>query len=224
MSARTVSSNLLPAELVRQALTLGPTGFGLLYPDNRLLLIRLPHDNDELQEGLTSSVGKDASDLPPPRLEFHTERSSEITGLFRVDKGGSGPKIDDSTNGEIWKALLAESRFFAVPIRKRAGADAMSSNRISVGRARNKDIVLRHRSVSKFHGWFHVDRVHGLCFMDTGSKNGTRLNDKIVEGRTLVGVRPGDRLRIGRVEAIVCTPAALWNALHRTPIRSSSSR
>jgi hypothetical protein len=223
MSARIVSSNLLPAEIVRQAMTLGPTSFGLLYPDNRLLLIRLPAESSELVEGLASSEGKGATDVPPPPLEFHTERSSEITGLFRVVKGDVGAKIDDN-DVKAWKALLAESRFFVVPIRKRVGADAMSSDRISVGRARNKDIVLRHRSVSKFHGWFQLDEVHGLCFMDTGSKNGTRLNDKLVEGRALVGVHPGDRLRIGRVEAIVCTPDALWGALHRTPLRSSIPR
>jgi pSer/pThr/pTyr-binding forkhead associated (FHA) protein len=144
-------------------------------------------------------------------------------GLFR-GKNRVDDTITDDGNGKAWKALLAESRFFAVPIRKRAGADAMSSERISVGRARNKDIVLRHRSVSKFHGWFQLDEVHGLCFMDTGSKNGTLLNDKVVGGRTLVGVHPGDRLRIGRVEAIVCTPDAIWSALHRTPIRVSSKR
>jgi hypothetical protein len=223
MSARTVSNNLLPAEIVRQAMTLGPTAFGFLYPDNRLLLIRLPAESSELVEGLAATDRKDPTDAPPPPLEFHTERSTEITGLFRVDKGGGAAKIDDG-NVQAWKALLAESRFFVVPIRKRTGADAMSSDRISVGRARNKDIVLRHRSVSKFHGWFQLDEVHGLCFMDTGSKNGTRLNDKVVEGRTLVEVRPGDRLRIGRVEAIVCTPDALWGALHRAPIRSSSRR
>jgi hypothetical protein len=223
MSARTVSNNLLPAEIVRQALTLGPTAFGLLYPDSRLLLIRLPADGNELVAGLASTDGKAPTDAPPPPLEFHTERSSEITGLFRVDKGQGGAKIDDG-NTKAWKTLLAESRFFIVPIRKRAGADAMSSDRISVGRARNKDIVLRHRSVSKFHGWFQLDEVHGLCFMDTGSKNGTRLNDKHVDGRALVEVHPGDRLRIGRVEAIVCTPDALWGALHRTPIRSSIPR
>jgi hypothetical protein len=222
MASNSVANNLQPAEFVRQAMTMGRTGFGLLYPDTQLLLVRLMEEPGELVEGLMACTGNaEPSDTRRATLDFHTDKSTDVSGLFRLDKGA--PKLDE-TSAKGWKALLAESAFFVVAIRKRIGADAMSVDRISVGRARNKDIVLRHGSVSKFHGWFQLGETHELCFMDVGSKNGSRLNGKVIERRALVPVQSGDRIQIGRIECIVCTADVLWTALHRTPARSVRPR
>jgi hypothetical protein len=221
MAQHSVTNNLLPAEFVRQAMTMGRVGFGLLYSDVYLLLVRLTEEPGELVEGLMASTGAEPSDVRRATLDFHTDKSTDVSGLFRLDRGV--PKLDE-TSTRAWKALLAESPYFALPIRKRLGADAMSVDRISVGRARNKDIVLRHGSVSKFHGWFQMAEAHGLCFMDVGSKNGTRLNGKPIERRALVPLHPGDRLQVGRIESTVCTADVLWTALHRTPSRSVRPR
>ena len=222
MAHNLVANNLQPAEFVRQAMTMGRTGFGLLYPDTRLLLVRLAEESGELVEGLMACTGNaEAIDARRATLDFHTDKSTDVSGLFRLDR--NSPKLDETTT-RSWKTLLAEAPHFVVAIRKRVGADAMSVDRISIGRARNKDLVFRHGSVSKFHGWFQLAEAHGLCFMDVGSKNGTRINGKPVERRVLVPVHAGDRLQIGRIECVVCTADVLWSALHRTPSRSVRPR
>ncbi|MET0592899.1 MAG: FHA domain-containing protein [Polyangiaceae bacterium] len=222
MAHNSIANNLQPAEFVRQAMTMGRTGFGLLYPDTQLLLVHLTEESGELVEGLMACTSNaEATDARRATIDFHTDKSTDISGLFRLDK--AIPKLDETTT-RSWKALLSESHHFVVPIRKRIGADAMSVDRISIGRARNKDLVLRHGSVSKFHGWFQLAEEHGLCFMDVGSKNGSRVNGKPVERRALVPVHAGDRVQIGRIECLVCTPDVLWTALHRAPMRSVRPR
>jgi predicted component of type VI protein secretion system len=86
-------------------------------------------------------------------------------------------------------------------------------DRISVGRARNKDIVLRHQSVSKFHCWFEVDDVGAFYVTDAGSKNATKVNTKTLKARERTHVEPGDVIRFGSVESILCSPRVLWGAL-----------
>jgi pSer/pThr/pTyr-binding forkhead associated (FHA) protein len=86
-------------------------------------------------------------------------------------------------------------------------------DRISVGRARNKDIVLRHQSVSKFHCWFEVDDAGAFYVTDAGSKNATKVNANSLKARERTRVEPGDVIRFGSVEAIMCAPRVLWAAL-----------
>jgi len=76
---------------------------------------------------------------------------------------------------------------------------------------RNKDIVLRHGSVSKFHAWFETNASDGLCVADAESRNATRLNDQMLIAREKAPVHAGDRLRFGTVETILCRPATLWS-------------
>jgi hypothetical protein len=109
---------------------------------------------------------------------------------------------------------IDSSAHFAVLLRKRVGGDTAYKDRISVGRARNKDIVLRHPSVSKFHGWFEVDAEGGAYFTEAGSKNGTRINGKILSPREQVALHLGDTIRFGSVDVLSCSPAALWKAVH----------
>lgn len=71
-------------------------------------------------------------------------------------------------------------------------------DRISIGRARNCDIVLRDPSVSKLHA--HV-RLHGgeLHLVDLGSQNGTMVNDRILAAHRAEPIRAGDTLIFGNV-------------------------
>ncbi len=102
-------------------------------------------------------------------------------------------------------------------------------SRISVGRATNNDLVIRHDSVSKLQAHFLVrigsngdpateERV--LC--DVGSANGTHIN-----GRTLdegedraITVVAGDRIRFGEVECDLLDASALYSALRRKAVNS----
>ena len=85
--------------------------------------------------------------------------------------------------------------------------------RVSVGRAHNKDIVLRHSSVSKFHAWFEVE-PECMYVSDAGSTNLTRVNDETIEPRTRVVVAPGDAVRFGALETVLCSPETLWSYLN----------
>jgi hypothetical protein len=95
-----------------------------------------------------------------------------------------------------------------LPLRKRVESAFLTS--ISVGRARNHDVVLRHASVSKFHANLEVDGSR-LFVKDAGSRNHTFLNHERLMTRT--EVHPGDNLRFGWVEAVVVSDMALWRAV-----------
>jgi pSer/pThr/pTyr-binding forkhead associated (FHA) protein len=93
------------------------------------------------------------------------------------------------------------------------GGDTAYKDRISVGRARNKDIVLRHPSVSKFHGWFEVDERGMAYFTDDDSKNRTRVNGMLLFPRERSQIQSGDTIRFGSVEAILCAPLVFYKAV-----------
>jgi pSer/pThr/pTyr-binding forkhead associated (FHA) protein len=95
-----------------------------------------------------------------------------------------------------------------IPIRKRVETAFLTS--ISVGRARNHDIVLRHASISKFHANLDVEGTQ-LFVKDAGSRNHTFVNHERINAR--VEVRAGDNLRFGWVEALVASDEALFRAL-----------
>ncbi len=102
-------------------------------------------------------------------------------------------------------------------------------SRISVGRAKNNDIVLRHDSVSKLHAHFLVRTVERLgqpteelVLCDVGSANGTLINGKSVdEGEEhAVRVVAGDRVGFGEVECDLLDAGALHPKLKRLGARS----
>ena len=70
--------------------------------------------------------------------------------------------------------------------------------RISVGRARNNDVALPNKSVSKLHAHFTFEE--GTAWLtDAGSRNGTRVNgDKLRAGKPVKTV-PGDVITFGGV-------------------------
>ncbi|MDY0000764.1 MAG: FHA domain-containing protein [Polyangia bacterium] len=100
------------------------------------------------------------------------------------------------------------------------------ARQISVGRATNNDIVLRHASVSKLHAHFFVRQQGGaeaLMLADDGSSNGTAVNGRVLgEGdQAAVVSSPGDRLRFGDVEVTLLDPAGLHRELRRRRVVES---
>ena len=55
------------------------------------------------------------------------------------------------------------------------------------------------------------DGTFFLC--DAESKNATRVNDVLIDPTALVSLRPGDEVRFGLVEAMVCAAAMLFDAI-----------
>jgi len=65
---------------------------------------------------------------------------------------------------------------------------------LTIGRSRDNDICVNHRSVSRNHVEVHVDD-HGAQIRDLRSTNGTLVNDQPVAN---VYLRDGDRIKVGR--------------------------
>ena len=206
--------NLHPENIVQAALTKRREIFSLPYSDTRFLIIQLPADAHELTDALAFTVARRGalqSQRPPPSpLDFNTQVMEYGTLTRRAARSRSG---FDAT---ALRTREGNAPHFVLPLRKRPDSEALSERRISVGRARNKDVILRDPSVSKFHCWFDVDPSGACGVADAGSKNGTFVNGAELSSRVLVALEPGDRVRIGNIDAIVCSAETLWDALDMT--------
>ena len=114
------------------------------------------------------------------------------------------------------QTMFVKGPYYVQPLVKRILSGKTFTERISVGRARNNDVVLRHRSVSKFHAWFELGEKDELLLGDARSTNRTMLNGRPV-GRDIESVGSGDELRFGSVSATVCAAEVLWQVLHGQP-------
>jgi hypothetical protein len=86
-------------------------------------------------------------------------------------------------------------------------------DRISIGRARNCDVVLRDASVSKLHGHFRTTPGK-LELIDSGSHNGTRVNGDSIAPNTPTVVLFGDTLTFGRMTAKLVDAGGVYDMLH----------
>ena len=73
---------------------------------------------------------------------------------------------------------------------------------VTLGRARNNDLIISSASVSKVHAWFLDGGPSGWFLQDNGSTNGTTHNDELVLPGANVGLRRGDLLGFGGVQAV----------------------
>lgn len=203
-----ISKQLCPDEVVTLALSHPLAEFTAAYGDANFLLVKLDDPTGELEAGLAaqqSSQSRAGTNLNV--LGFHTV----VAELQESQR--SMPKDDPAGVGVAeLRRRLSQARHFAVTLEKRVH-DGSYQDRVSVGRARNKDVVLRHPSVSKFHAWFERDAQGDWCVADAGSKNGTRANAADVATRELAKVKPGDVLRFGSVEVMLCSADSLWKTL-----------
>jgi hypothetical protein len=82
--------------------------------------------------------------------------------------------------------------------------------RISIGRARNCDLVMRHPSVSKLHAHFRVRAANKLDLVDLGSQNGTFINGRSLQPNVPEWVGAGDALLFGAVTTKLVDADALY--------------
>ena len=176
-----------------------------LYGDAPLLLVRLRED-DELDVGLfATAIGANAScllDPLPSQWGFHTHAEDCSSGYASARGYASHEELH---------ALLVADRHFAVPFRKPIASQS-DPKRLSIGRSSDQDIVLRNETVSKFHAWLERSSDGAYHVADAGSRNGTRLNGRNVVAGPLP-IAPGDAVRFGTVETLVCSPTDLAAAL-----------
>ncbi len=199
-------AHLLPEDLAVLATRQTLPDFLNAYGGTAFLLVKLDDPSGELAAGLFALRSAQVARVQPNLqvLAFHTV----IATLPAALSAGRKP---DTGEAEL-RQRIAQTAHYAITLDKRVH-DGTYTDRISIGRARNKDIVLRHPSVSKFHAWVERDEAGGFYVADAGSKNGTRVHQEPCAARALTLLASGDVLRFGSVEAVVCDPQALWRAL-----------
>lgn len=150
----------------------------------------------------------------PVRNPDKTEKSDEDTFAFdtpsRATLVSSGGRIEPGATGDY---LLPDA--FVIPVRK---TDGNPFPFISVGRARNNDICVEDRSVSKVHAYFMQPATPGEKWRikDAKSLNGTML--MLGSGSQAVSEAPmpiehGAELRFGVVRCLFTDHETLQNAV-----------
>lgn len=150
----------------------------------------------------------------PLKNPGHSERPDEGTFVFdtpsRATLVSSGDNIMPGATGDY---LLPES--FVIPVRK---TDGNPFPFVSVGRARNNDVCLEDRSVSKVHAYFiqpgHDSELWSL--KDAKSLNGTTLMlgsgpQRLTEKPT--PIEHGAEMRFGVVRCLFTDHETLLNAV-----------
>jgi hypothetical protein len=199
---------LEPTELVRAAGRFTELVFAHEYGKVPWLLVRLGAEDDQLAAALRAADAQVPSIRPPGQLGFHTEVLSEAP--IRLKREGEAASDPD------WATLvrgLGDDTYYAVPIRKRTDVDAAFGERISIGRALNKDLVFRHASISKFHAYFQLGAPYVCALADAGSKNGTTVNGSRIPPKGVVEVVSGDRVTFGSVRTVVLDARTLWRVI-----------
>jgi hypothetical protein len=202
---------LHPEELVREFDSLAAPEFARRWDDTMMLLVRIDDPASELCEWLASTAGAGDRGVPlaPSRdgIPFATNLA-EVATLCAARKR---PRVTASAI----VADLDHVSYFITPLRKRASEGKPFTERISVGRAPNNDIILRHPSVSKFHAWFECDDDNVIYLHDAKSTNRTLIAGEIVpegEARTIVS---GVEIMFGEVACIACSPAMIRDIVGR---------
>jgi hypothetical protein len=198
-----------PRDLIVDAKSLTLADFLLSCEAAFMLVVTLDAHDQELALGLSASSAQRNDD----GLAFRTatrDLGATMSGEVVPTRAGvARPSLafNEQTSERLPGNL--KHKCHVVPIRKRSEVSFL--HHVSLGRARNHDIVLRHKSVSKFHAWFELTQEVRLFVKDCDSSNHTFVNGKQVKDRE--EVRPGDTLRFGSVEGRICTSEGLWRLM-----------
>jgi hypothetical protein len=204
---------LEPADVVRAAERLAESPFVDEYGDAPWLAIHLPAGEEGMAAALLAAHEPDRGApkaLQP--IEFHTQMATKATVKTPVTK--KTPIL--GANSELQLSDIAKvlgERCYLSAIRRR-GEGALG-NRVSIGRAMNQDIILRHSSISKFHAYLQSTADDVWTVSDGGSKNGTSVNGARL-GKDPRPLANGERLTFGSIEAVFIDARTVWRLLRAT--------
>ena len=160
-------------------------------------------DTDTLAE-LAQSTTRDEFVAKQPHLFLVLEQE-----LFEQEQVGFSTQVVDPVS--LKRAVSRRAQNLEVlPVVKAPGNPY--PDRVSVGRARNCDLVMRDPSISKLHAHFRLGAPK-LELVDIDSQNGTRVNGRPLAPPQPVPVAPGDTILFGSVAAKLVDAAALYDLL-----------
>jgi len=212
----TTKPRVFPKELYDSLLVETRNQFALRFEDTFLLAVRMSGLGEELLHGLEECYAE-ATGRWVQRGGV-TGAQTMVAPISEAFIQAAARPVERSTfDGDALRAILNDGTYFVTPLRKRAGD--LASERLTVGRSRQADIILRHRSVSKGHAWMEFDESELYYVCDTDSTNNTQLNGRVLDSEVLERFGPGDRIRFGEVETVVCAAAVLWDAVAPEAVR-----
>lgn len=213
MFADRMQLDWFPARVLGQFGQMPQRDFLNSFGNTLFLLVRVPDQGGPLCTALASTStlateGPSGSGGDTGQMDFQTCFAADVSPDVLSDvwkHAADGDKEREQLQ------RLRELNIFVTALRKRDGGGFLE--KITVGRTRNHDVVLRDQSVSKFHASFQPRDDGSITVRDMGSKNKTRVNGAIIEQATVI--TPGDAVTFGSVETFLCSAAGLWATLNQ---------
>jgi len=137
---------------------------------------------------------------------------AQVTGYFLATNDDGSPVQLRFQTAMIEPGRVPPSRGHLQILPLQKAPNNPYSDRISIGRTANCDIVLRDPSVSKLHAQFRLQDGQ-LQLVDTRSQNGTWINGARLAPEQPQPVFFEDELRFGGVSAVLLDPERLYDAL-----------
>ena len=103
-----------------------------------------------------------------------------------------------STQSAAYEIYIA--RFEIKGIKKEKRLEFLHGVSLSVGRTGSNDLVIDDVSISKIHGSLSVNAEGALSVADTGSTNGTFLNDQRISYGKATRLETSNRVKFGSIE------------------------
>lgn len=211
----TVLEHWMPREFIADTAIRPRDEFVGRFANTSFLLVQIDDPSSELAAGLVfmSSLSPAEPQGGQDNLGFSTVAHDSKAVMQMLADRKSQADAGGEARPTVCTPEMRKIPHFIVPVRKREDTAASFLERISVGRARNHDVVLRHRSVSKFHAWFEYDTEGRLFVRDAESKNYTFVDgQKVLSTKTEVS--SGSRVKFGSVECVVAGAEDIWACIH----------
>lgn len=207
-----------PATLGQFALGCSLRDFVVAYGDTSFLLVSVEDTDIDLRRGLVACEQVTGASAKPTLTGAGWDTGvGEVTQQFSTRgieaSAGKGAARRVSLDEGGLATALRLRRHYAISLRKRTATE--TEPRITIGRSRSRDIVLKDARVSKFHAWFEMDDAGIFHLADAGSTNGTFLDGELLPSASLTEVIEGRSIHFGGVHAFLVRPPTLWKALQR---------
>lgn len=161
----------------------------------------------EEQSGADAFLIYQRTELDPNAKRMNYKTTS-VSDLLQLPKGTSIESVlrahlaayQSATQNPVpAKAVMLDQRFLVQPLSK--SFRNPFTDKITIGRAANNDVVIKLPSISKFHAWL-TKNEEGYAIFDAQSTFGTFVEGAKApqDGQRGLPVPPGTKLKLGELE------------------------